>query len=53
MPAPPKPPAPPTRDDAATNLLAQGNKKPLFGFDATDTKDNTPGTGKVKTLLGS
>ena len=52
LPAPPKPPAAPTKDDAAMNLLNQGKKKPPVGFTSTDTGNNTPGTGQKKTLLG-
>jgi len=52
-PAPPQSPAPPTKDQAAQNLLSQGMKKPPVGFDSTITGDNkSKAQGTPKTLLG-
>ena len=52
---PPKPPAAPTKDQAAKNILDAGAKRAPVGFDSTILGDNNPlgATGAKKTLLGS
>lgn len=55
IPSPPKPPAAPTKSDAANNILTQGLKKPPIGFDSTNKGNNAPlgpAASTKKTLLG-
>jgi hypothetical protein len=50
----PGPPAAPTKDMAATNLLQQGKKRAPVGFSSTLFGDNQPSSAVgQKTLLGS
>lgn len=51
-PAPPKPAAPPTKDQAALNVKNQGNKRTPFGASDTIIGDNNTKPTTVKTLLG-
>lgn len=55
MPTPPGPPAAPTKDLAAKNLLQQGEQKRPTGFSANIIGDNKAvnSGGGLKTLLGS
>lgn len=57
QPAVPKPVAPPTSNDAARNLLAQGKKKKTTGFQSTiltgrGTMGNPTSTNATSTILG-
>ena len=55
-PSAPKPPAPPTKDDAAKTLLSQGKKKTNAGFTSTILTGGMGSAGgptDIKKLLGA
>ena len=51
--APPGPPAAPTKDQAAKNILEQGKKRPPVGFDSTILGNNSSSSVNAANLSKS